>query len=261
MAGSNPAGDGGQRWIADRYAANARFVADLAEPLLEILNPLSGEHILDLGCGDGALTEKILPSGANVVAVDFATDQVAAAVKRGLDARVMDGEALSFDAAFDAILTNAALHWMSNDPDAVIDGMWRALKPGGRVVGEMGGAGNIAHICKALFQALDQRGIEAQALYPWYFPTPDEYRARLEKRGFVVTQIELIPRPTPLPGDIGDWLATFAEGFLQSVPENERVDLIDEVRDDLRPHLFKDHIWVADYMRLRFAANRPEQAN
>lgn len=258
MPGSDAPRPTGQRWIADRYAANARFVADLAEPLIDILAPSAGDRILDLGCGDGALTEKILQSGASVIAVDDAPDQIAAAKKRGLDARVMDGQALTFENEFDAILTNAALHWMSDDPDAVIHGMWRALKPGGRVVGEMGGAGNVAHIVDALYQSLAARGIDGDELNPWYFPTDSDYRDRLEQRGFVVESIALIPRPTPLPGDIGDWLSTFAEGFLQAVPDQERTGFVDEVRDKLRPDLFQHHIWVADYMRLRFVAMRPE---
>lgn len=245
-----------QRWLPDRYAANARFVADLGEPLLALLAPLPGERILDLGCGDGALTEKVAAAGAIVVGVDSSAEQIAAARARGLDAHVADGQSLAFEEAFDAILTNAALHWMK-DADAVIDGMWRALKPGGRLIGEMGGEGNIAHIRAALVAALDRRGLDGRSFLPWYFPGPGEYRARLESRGFTVDRIALIPRPTPLPGDISGWFETFGEGFLMAVLPEERAALVDELREALRPALQDETgLWTADYVRLRFVARK-----
>ena len=129
-----------QRWFADRYSTNARFVADLAEPLLKTLLPVKGELILDLGCGDGALTKKICNSGAFVIGADASFDQVAAARSLGVSTVVMDGHYLAFNNIFDAIFTNASLHWMTS-PDDVIEGMWNSLKPGGRLVGEMGGPG------------------------------------------------------------------------------------------------------------------------
>jgi SAM-dependent methyltransferase len=246
-----------QRWIPDRYAKNARFVADLGAPLLDMLDPKPGERILDLGCGDGALTEEIVRRGAHVVAVDASAEQVTAARARGLDARVMDGEKLAFHAAFDGVLSNAALHWMKQ-PDAVIDGVWRALKPGGRFVAEMGGAGNVATVRDALTAALARRGIAAAAVDPWYFPTPEEYRAKLETRGFIVASIALIPRPTPIPGDISDWIDTFGESFLFAVPEAERAGLIAEVAAAVAPRLKAAHGgWTVDYVRLRFAALKP----
>ncbi|MGH6798664.1 MAG: class I SAM-dependent methyltransferase, partial [Roseiarcus sp.] len=209
-----------QRWDAARYQQNAGFVAELGAPLLDLLAARPGERILDLGCGDGALTEKIA-SLATVLGVDGSADQVAAARARGLVARVMDGTRLAFDGEFDAVFSNAALHWM-RDPDAVIDGVWRALKPGGRFIAECGGAGNVAAIIAALMTALARRGIDGQAAMPWYFPAPEEYGARLERRGFVMETLVLIPRPTPLPGALGAWLDTFAESFLAAVPAAER---------------------------------------
>jgi trans-aconitate methyltransferase len=251
-------GSAHQRWIADRYARNARFVADLGEPLFDMLSPRTGESILDLGCGDGALTQKIIESRAWVVGVDSAPDQIAATAKLGIPAAVMDGHAIAFEGAFDGILTNAALHWMRR-PDLVIDGMWRALRPGGRLVGKMGGAGNVACISSALSDELTRRGLDSKSAYPWYFPGPDEYQARLEARGFEIRSIELITRPTPLPGDIREWIHTFGEQFLSVVPVDDQAGFLDDVSAELRPSLFDPTgQWVADYVRLRFAAIRPE---
>jgi SAM-dependent methyltransferase len=251
-------GDGAtQHWDPDRYARNARFVADLGLPVLELLAPRPGERILDLGCGDGPLTEKIAELGVQVVGVDASAEQIAAARARGLDAQVVDGQALAFDREFDAVFSNAALHWML-DPDAAIDGVWRALKPGGRFVGEMGGAGNVDKIMTALVAALDRRGLDGRAAIPWYFPTPEEYGGKLEARGFRVDSIELIPRPTPLPGEMAGWLATFAENFLASVADAERPAMIAEVAAALASDLRDpEGRWCADYVRLRFAAHKP----
>ena len=246
-----------QHWDPGRYQRNAGFVAELGAPLLDLLKPRRGERILDLGCGDGALTVRLIELGADVVAVDASAEQIAAARARGLDARVMDGQKLSFEAEFDGVLSNAALHWML-DPDAVIAGVWRALRPGGRFVAEMGGGANVGRVVAALAAALGRRGIDAAPLNPWYFPDDAEYRARLEAAGFVVDSIALIPRPTPLPGDVRAWLETFGESFLSAVPPESLGALLDEVADALRPDLLgADGIWRVDYVRLRVHAHKP----
>lgn len=243
-----------QTWDPDRYARNAGFVAEHGLPVLELLAPRPQERILDLGCGDGVLSEKLTDLKAEVVAVDASIEQVAAARARGLDARYAQGEALNFFGEFDAVFSNAALHWMLN-PEAVIDGVQRALKPGGRFVAEMGGVGNVARIVTALVAASERRGLDGRGTVPWYFPAPEEYQDLLEQRGLAVQSIELIPRPTPLPGEMIDWLETFAESFLRLLPENEVPDYLAEVSEALRPDLC-DALgrWTADYVRLRFAA-------
>ncbi len=246
-----------QAWNPEQYARNAGFVAELGLPVVELLNPQPGERILDLGCGDGVLTEKLVALGCQVVGVDSSPAQIAAAQARGLDARIVDAQRLSFDAEFDAVFSNAALHWM-RQPDAVIAGVWRALEPGGRFVGELGGAGNIASILKALHAILPGHGVDPLTLIPWYFPDEHEYRQKLEANGLVVTAIERFPRPTPLPGDIGDWLETFAGSFLMPFAGDERAQVIAELREALRPKLMDEKGgWTVNYVRLRFAATKP----
>jgi len=248
-----------QTWDPDRYARNARFVSDLGMPVVELLAARSGERILDLGCGDGALTEKCAAPGCNGVGIDVSNEQVEAARQRGLEVYAGDGERLTFESEFDAVFSNAALHWMKR-ADEVIAGVWRALKPGGRFVAECGGQGGVAKIVAALYAALARRGVDGAVLNPWYFPGVEDYRQRLERHGFAVTSIALIPRPTPLPGDIAGWLETFAEVFVHALPPPARDEFISEVRELLRPQLCDEQgNWTADYVRLRFAATKPSE--
>jgi SAM-dependent methyltransferase len=247
----------GQTWDPERYARNARFVADLGQPVVDLLAPQPGERILDLGCGDGALTAKLAAMGCDVIGVDGSAEQIGAARALGLDARVVDGQALEFDGEFDGVFSNAALHWMKQ-ADLVIDGVWRALRPGGRFVAEFGGHGCVDRIRTALHAALVGRGVDPTRVDPWYFPTPEEYGGRLAARGFAVRSCELIPRPTPLPGDVTGWLETFAVSFTAALPPADRAPFLAEVQEALRPALCDAAgQWSADYVRLRFAADRP----
>ena len=248
-----------QIWDPARYAKNAAFVPELGLPVVELLAPEAGERILDLGCGDGVLTEKLAAMGCNVLGIDSSLEQIAAACRRSLDVRVADAQRLDFEREFDAVFSNAALHWMQR-PDAVIAGVFRALKPGGRFVAECGGKGNVDCIVRALFAALCRRGIDGTAISPWYYPSPEEYREKLEAAGFIVTDCRLFPRPTPLPGDLIPWLETFAGAFIDILPETERPIFMTEVRDACAPSLkdVRDQ-WQADYVRLRFRARKPRR--
>jgi trans-aconitate methyltransferase len=243
-----------QTWSPSGYAHHAAFVPALGAPLLERLAPQAGERILDLGCGDGALTEKLIASAATVVGVDASPEMIAAARTRGIDARVQDATALAFSDEFDAVFSNAVLHWIA-DADAVIASVYRALKPGGRFVAEFGGHTNIAAISVALRAVFHRHGV----LYNrhWYYPTPDEYREKLERGGFIVDEIRLFPRPTPLPTGMQGWLRTFAQGQFSAAPEALRETMEDEVIELLRPSLCDQAgNWTADYVRLQFVAHR-----
>jgi trans-aconitate methyltransferase len=246
----------GQHWNTAAYAANGRFVAALASGVVELLAARVGEHILDLGCGDGALTEQIAATGAIVTGVDASAAMVAAARARGLHVDHASAARLPYEDQFDAVFSNAALHWI-RDATSVLAGVQRALKPGGRFVGEMGGQCNIAAIRTALQATLAPYGIDAEEAAASFFPSPAHYRRLLEEAGFAVQSMDLIPRPTPLPSGMETWLNTFRNGVLDRLAPVDREAALEQTVALLRPILSDaDGHWTADYVRLRFQATR-----
>lgn len=245
-----------QTWNAEVYEKNARYVSDLGAPVVELLAPESGERILDVGCGDGVLTKKLQNMGCEMVGIDSSPEFVAAAKHLGLNAAVMDAARMDFREEFDAVFSNAALHWMKA-ADSVIANVFTALRPGGRFVAECGGKDCVKTIHTALIDVLNKRGYDGQAASPWYFPSAEEYGERLRRAGFEVEYIEVIPRPTPLPQGIIGFLETFADSFTALLPETERAAFIAEVSTRVQPILQKeDGSWFADYTRLRFKATK-----
>ena len=241
-----------QAWSPADYRQNASFVPELGAPMVARLAPRAGERILDLGCGDGVLTAQIAESGATVVGVDASPAMVASARELGLDARVGDATALAFEAEFDAVFSNAVLHWI-HDADAVLAGVSRALKPGGRFIAEFGGHGNVAAVSVAVRAVLGARNIRCD--WPWYFPTAPAYAARLRAAGLIPRDLALVPRPTPLPTDMAGWLQTFGESVFAHVPADARASVTDEIVELLRPALCDERgVWILDYVRLRVAA-------
>lgn len=245
-----------QSWDAMDYARNAAFVHGMAGGVLEWLEAKPGESILDLGCGDGQLTLRLVAAGAGVVGVDLSPEMLAAARARGVDAREGSAESLPFPAAtFDAVFSNAVLHWIRNQ-DAMMTEVRRVLKPGGRFVAEMAGHGNVAALRVALMAVLARHGFIDPEESMNCYPTPESYRRRLERNGFQAERIELIPRPTPLPeSGMEGWLRTFRRGVLKGVPEPLRDTVVQETAALLSPVLRDDKgRWTADYIRLRFIA-------
>jgi len=246
-----------QTWNSATYQRNARYVSDLATPVLELLDPQPGERILDLGCGDGVLTKRLADLGCVMTGVDASPDFVQAARAAGVNASVTDARQLDFALEFDAVFSNAVLHWIK-EADEVIGRVFAALKPGGRFVAECGGHRCVETIRTALTAELDLRGHDGAAADPWYFPTAEEYGARLRRAGFAVDYIAVVPRPTPLPAGMFGFIETFGGSFVSVLPEDERVGYVADVCARLEPVLrASDGSWTADYTRLRFAARRP----
>jgi trans-aconitate methyltransferase len=253
-------GNTGQIWNTEAYAANGRFVATLASDVVALLKPRPGEDILDLGCGDGALTEQLAAIGAIVTGVDASPAMLAAARKRNLHVEHHDATALPYEQQFDAVFSNAALHWITglSGHQAMLTGVHRALRPGGRFVAEMGGQGNIAAIRTALQAVLAPFQINAEEAAASFYPSADIYRGLLEAASFTVKSIELIPRPTPLPNGMESWLNTFRNGVLNRLDTTDRATALTNTISLLEPILRDaDGNWTADYVRLRFHAIKP----
>ena len=245
-----------QNWNVENYQKYADFVPKLGKPVIELLNPQKGEVVLDLGCGDGYLIEELVAAGCTVIGVDNSLEMVAAAKSKGLHVVHMDAKNLTFHEEFDAVFSNAVLHWIQ-PPEEVLQGVYKSLKPDGRFVGELGGEGNIHVIESALIGGLNKYGFDGNALTPWHFPSKHEYKMLLEKCGFTVKHIELIPRMTPLPQGIMGWLETFANPFFDSISEALRATITQQAIQLMKAKIcHNDGVWYADYVRLRFKATR-----
>jgi SAM-dependent methyltransferase len=247
-----------QVWRPSDYRTNAPFVPQLGKAVLELLTVPQGARVLDLGCGDGVLSQELCARGYDVLGVDASPEMVAAARLRGIEALHADGHDLPFaQHSFDAVFSNATLHWLTR-PDAAIASVYRALRPGGQFVAEFGGQGNTQRVVRALVAGLVARGVAGAAAIPWYFPSPGEYATRLERAGFRVEVMYHFDRPTPLPGDVLDWIATFCDSFTRGLSEQARTGYLHEVRAELAQELCDaSGTWVLDYVRLRFRAQKP----
>ncbi len=245
-----------QKWSAKSYVENAGFVSDLSEDVVRLLAPQPGEKILDLGCGDGRLTEQLIDVGCDVVAIDASADMVASCKDKHIDAYVADGQNFELNQKFDATFSNAALHWMP-DYDGVIKSVSNHLNQGGRFVAEFGGFANIAAIVTALSAAANKFDGDAALACPWFFPTEEFYALALEKHGFEVVTMERVSRITPLPTGIKGWLSVFRPSFFEQFDQEIQQDVLDYVVQLLEPSLQDEQgNWWADYARLRFYAKK-----
>jgi trans-aconitate methyltransferase len=244
-------------WDSDQYDDSHDFVYEYGGDVVDLLGPQPDEQILDLGCGTGHLTAEIADRAESVVGIDAAAEMVAQAREQYPDLDFRQADAREFEASgFDAVFSNAALHWIPGaDHGAVLGGVRAALGDDGRFVAEMGGRGNVDQIVTATLAELDERGYEAEN--PWYFPSIGEYASRLESHGFEVTRAVLFERPTALEDGadgLSNWLGMFGDQFFADVTEREREEIVAAVEDRLRPTLFdaETETWTADYRRLRF---------
>ena len=248
------------KWNSALYDEKHSFVWKLAAGVLELLEPKPGERILDLGCGTGHLTEKIAEVGARVIGVDRSPEMIRQAKEKypALRFEVMDARELTLDGPFDAVFSNATLHWI-NEPARVIAGIAKLLKPGGRFVAEFGGKGNTAELLKAVSRAWAKLALPGAAPHPWYYPSVAEYSGLLERYGLEVTYAILFDRPTPLDDSergLRNWLEMFGARFVENLPDTKGVRLKEEIEEELRPILFRDGHWTMDYRRLRVVAKR-----
>jgi SAM-dependent methyltransferase len=239
------------QWDAADYARVGGFVPALGQAALDLLDPQPGEHILDVGCGDGTLTLKIKEAGADVVGIDNNLSMIGAARAKGLDARLMDAAQLKFGEAFDAVFSNATLHWVL-DKERAARAIWFALKNGGRFAGEMGGEGNLAHLREALDLELVARGFGPPTYAANWYPGIEEFTALYEAAGFEKIEAELIARPTKLEHGVAAWVKVFRAGWLDraGVPAEQRGPIADAVAARVGSD-------IADYVRLRFIMRKP----
>jgi trans-aconitate 2-methyltransferase len=247
-----------QRWNTALYEDRYAFVWQHGASLIEMLAPRPGERILDLGCGAGHLTAQIAAAGAEVVGIDHSADMIEQARRNFPRLRFDHADARIYTPGqpFDAIFSNAVLHWI-REPASVIASIRQALKPGGRFVAEFGGKGNVRAIAAAMEHALAATG-DVPFMSPWYFPGIAEYAVLLEQAGLEVTFASLFDRPTPLEGEDGlrNWIEMFANAILLQVAEDRREEFLGRVERELRPVLYRDGRWSADYRRLRISAWR-----
>lgn len=248
-----------QIWNPQEYRKSADFVPKLGEPVIELLEPKAGERILDLGCGTGILMKKLADMGCSVIGTDASPEMVAAARELGVEAFLADAQTLKMDEKFDAIMSNAAIHWMP-DHYAVVRRVWNLLKPGGRFAAECGGEGCVRIIREGMKIALIKRGIDYKARNPWKYPELGAFSKILENQGFQVKFIARIDRPTPLPAGLRGWLEVFSASHTEGFSEAEREAFYKEVEDYCRPTLFDEKKGgTADYVRLRFLTVKPEE--
>jgi len=250
-------------WNANLYDAKHDFVWKYGADVVSLLDPRPGERILDLGCGTGHLTSQIAESGAKVLGVDRSAEMVAAArlAYPNLKFEISDATNLTFHDEFDAVFSNATLHWI-HEPERVLQGVWRALRTGGRFVAELGGRKNIRAMQEAFDRALAELGAaQPGEVQPWYYPSVSEYSTLAERNGFEVGFITLFDRPTGLAdGAAGmrNWIFMFGADYLAKAGAARREEFLGRVEEMLRPKLFHDGQWWADYRRLRLVAYKLE---
>lgn len=239
------------KWDPADYARVGGFVAALGAAALDLLDPQPGERILDVGCGDGALSRGIVARGATVLGIDNSPEMVAAARAGGIDALVLDASDMPFFAEFDAAFSNAALHWVLAKEQAARS-IFRALKPGGRFAGEMGGEGNLAALREALDEELIIRGYAPPVEASNWYASPEEFAGVYEDAGFEAIDARLIERPTRVEHGIAEWVTTFRRGWLEraGVPAAEQPKIGAAVAGRIDSD-------VADYVRLRFIMRKP----
>jgi trans-aconitate 2-methyltransferase len=246
-------------WDARLYDDRHGFVWQYGASLVELLAPQPSERVLDLGCGTGRLTKEIADRGAAVTGLDASAEMIAEARRLYPAIRFDVGDARTFMVAepFDAVFSNAVLHWI-RPPEAAVRQIAAALRPGGRFVAEFGGHENCLQLLDALRQALGEFGIAADVVPDFYYPSIPEYTTLLDCAGLETTSAWLFDRPTPLEGPEGlrNWVLMFVGKAPAAVAASRREAFFARLEELARRSLYKDGGWFADYRRLRVIAVR-----
>jgi trans-aconitate methyltransferase len=237
-------------WNLKDYQKFLSSVPAAGKILIDLLQAKNGEKILDVGCGDGWLAQKIQLKGCHVMGIDSSPEMIKAAKERGLNAELINAQNITFENEFDAVFSHATLHWVK-EAELAIQRMSNALKPGGRLVAEFGVMGNVSVIEYALIKAITNAGYEGRALNPWYHLPPEIYKNLLEKNGLEIELMKLTPCMVPLMDGMREWLQIFSKQFLIKIPLSQHDIIFDEAETIMRPILFDDKgIWHVDYVRL-----------
>ncbi|MFD1926653.1 class I SAM-dependent methyltransferase [Sporosarcina siberiensis] len=242
-------------WNADLYDAKHSFVSNYGNDIIELLTPKEDEKILDLGCGTGDLANRISVEGANVVGVDQSKNMVGQALSKYPEIQFTVGDATSLDYKdeFDAVFSNATLHWIKQ-PEKALGSIYKSLKTNGRFVAEFGGKSNVQMITDEIILQFTEAGLEFKPEnFPWYFPSIGEYATLMEKAGFRVTFAQHFDRLTPLDGENGmkNWIEMFGSQIFEGLTKELIDSIVSRVETNLKNTLYKDGIWLADYKRIR----------
>ncbi|MEH7234610.1 class I SAM-dependent methyltransferase [Bacillus sp. JJ1562] len=246
-------------WNPNMYDEKFTFVSNYGKGVVELLNPQKGERILDWGCGTGDLTYQISQTGALVTGIDASSEMITMAREKypSIPFIVGNGETFRTTGTYDAVFSNAALHWMKN-AEKVVESIQGALRPGGRLVAEFGGKGNVQTVISGISEVLYQEfGVSVESRNPWYFPSIGEYSELLERYGFEVSYASHFNRPTKLPdgeNGLSRFLDSFGDDFFPEFSEDEKVGIYEKIKEKIQPVLFKNGIWEADYRRIRIQA-------
>lgn len=242
-------------WDATLYDGKHGFVSKYGNNVINILEPNMGESILDLGCGTGDLTKTLYDLGVYVTGMDKSANMIEQARFKYPDIpfQVGDATALPFDETFDAIFSNATLHWIKS-PEKALQSIYHSLKKGGRFVAEFGAKGNVKTITNSIEKQFAMLGLTyQQERFPWYFPSVGEYASLMELVGFKVVYASQFERPTPLEGGNGlrNWIEMFGKMMFIGLEYETIQKIITGVENDLRDTMFQDNSWIADYERIR----------
>ncbi|MGF1924262.1 MAG: class I SAM-dependent methyltransferase [Bacteroidia bacterium] len=245
-------------WDSKLYDQQHRFVSDYGSDVLQWLAPRPGEHILDVGCGTGALASQIAESGASVLGTDASAEMIASAKISfpNLNFEVVDASKLPYNGDFDAVFSNATFHWIE-DQEALIKGLYKSLKSGGRLVAEFGGKRNVKSITDAVTFAAKELGLDHKIITNfWFFPSISTYSVMLESQGFEMEQIWLFDRPTKLNGESGmyDWISQFAQHSFKNLTTEQTEEIKNLAVTLLKETNYINGQWMADYRRLRVKA-------